>query len=360
MIIDNNVHWMPETLFSDESLLNEVLRIPPKSAHLYAQMEPIPGTDRMQFTIEQPKGYTNLNYTELDVNAEKRIKAMDIIGIDKGVLRIPCLEEWSSLEMCRKFNDMMHETVVKSNGRLYPLAIVPPWGDKDCLYELERCVKELGCVGVEMAAHYGDLHMDEPMFRTHLKKIAELDIPIVVHHTPLPAAYENIYQNDQMRRLLGRCFAQMTCLMRNVYNGLFADIPELKIIHSYMAGGWFAFSGFNGVSACESKEPFNVPVPAEFQEGLKRSHDRFTQDEVASWFKNNIFFDMCHPVPWGKKTLEFAIKTMGADHVLFGSSYPVNPPWLFGSVDFVKSLDITEEERDLVLGGNAARLFKIS
>ncbi len=359
MVIDSNMHWMPETLFTDEELLAEVMAIPPKSEQLYTQVVPIPGTDRKQLTIEQPKGYTNLNYTELDVNAEKRIEAMDMIGIDVGILRIPCLEEWSDLDMCRKFNNMMHETVEKSNGRLRALAIVPPWGTKECIYELERCIKDLGCVGVEMAAHYGSLHMDEEPFRAHLKKVAELDVPIVVHHTPLPAAYENIYQNDQMRRLLGRCFAQLTCLMRNVYNGVFEDVPDLKIIHSYMAGGWFAFSEFNEVSAIEYDEPFNVPIPPEFNEGLTRSHERYSHEQLKEWFKNNIYYDMCHPVPWGKKTLEFAIETLGADHVLFASSYPVNPPWLFGSVKFVEQLDISDEDKELVLGGNAARLFKI-
>ncbi len=358
MIIDNNVHWLPETLFSDQALLNEVLRIPPKSAGLYAEMVPIPGTDRMQFTIEQPKGYKNLNYTELDVNAEKRIKALDIGGVDKGILRVPCLEEWASLEMCRKFNNMMYETVQKNPDRLHQMAIVPPWGDKDSLYELERCVKELGCVGVEMAAHYGNLHMDDEEFRPHLKKIAELGVPIVIHHTPLPAAYESIYDNDQMRRLLGRCFAQLTCLLRNVYNGLFAEVPNLTVIHSYLAGGFFAFNGFLGVSAIDTTEP-HVDVPIEYQEGLKRSTERFTKSEVAGWFKNNIYFDMCHALPWGKEFLEFAIKAMGADHVLYGSSYPINPPWFFGGVDFMNKLDITDEERALVMGGNAQRLFKL-
>ena len=97
MVVDNNMHWMPEGMFDDENLLNEVLRIPPQSENLYAYLGKIPGTDDPQVIIEQPKGYQNLNYTDLDVNFEKRVQMMDEIGVDVGVLRIPCLEEWLSL-----------------------------------------------------------------------------------------------------------------------------------------------------------------------------------------------------------------------------------------------------------------------
>ena len=42
MVVDNNMHWMPEGLFDDEALLNEVLRIPPQSENLYAYLGKIP------------------------------------------------------------------------------------------------------------------------------------------------------------------------------------------------------------------------------------------------------------------------------------------------------------------------------
>ncbi len=68
---------------------------------------------------------------------------------------------------------------------------------------------------------------------------------------------------------------------------------------------------------------------------------------------------MSHAAPWGMETLELAIRNLGADHVLFGSSYPVRKQWLTEGVDFVRNLSITEEEKALVLGGNAQRLYHI-
>ena len=57
--------------------------------------------------------------------------------------------------------------------------------------------------------------------------------------------------------------------------------------------------------------------------------------------------------------MECAIQVCGADHMLFGSSFPVVYSWMSDGVDFVKKLDITEEQRSLITSGNARRLFKL-
>ncbi len=68
---------------------------------------------------------------------------------------------------------------------------------------------------------------------------------------------------------------------------------------------------------------------------------------------------MSHAQPWGKRGLEFAVEMLGADHIVFGSSYPVRKEWLLEGPAFVKSLDLPEEEKNLLLGGNAQRLYQI-
>ena len=350
MIIDNNVHWLPETLFQDEDLLNAFLRIPPKSSGIFAKMDKIPGTNNKQIIIEQPKGYANLNYTELDVNTDKRLATMDEVGIDKAVLRIPCLEEWMTLEMARKLNDMIAETVRAHPDRFVALAFVPPWDDNDCRNEMERCVKELGCVGVELAAHYGNMHLDEEEFRPLWRKISELGVPAVIHHTPLPAEYQSIYHIDKVRRSLGRNHAQMICITRNIFSGLFEEFPDLKVVHSYLAGGFFAFTGILNM---------RPSTKVKVKEEVTRVNNKYMGDKFDGYLKSNLFFDMCHAPPWGKDHLEFAIKVLGADHVLYGSSYPIHLGWTYEGVEFVNNLDISEDEKALVLGGNAMRLFKI-
>ena len=44
LIVDNNMHWMPETLFEDEDLMNEFLRTAPKNQGVFAKLDVIPGS----------------------------------------------------------------------------------------------------------------------------------------------------------------------------------------------------------------------------------------------------------------------------------------------------------------------------
>ena len=53
------------------------------------------------------------------------------------------------------------------------------------------------------------------------------------------------------------------------------------------------------------------------------------------------------------------MKTLGADHILYGSSYPVKMVWMTGGPGFVKELDICEEDKELILNGNAQRIYRL-
>ena len=45
---------------------------------------------------------------------------------------------------------------------------------------------------------------------------------------------------------------------------------------------------------------------------------------------------------------------------MFGSSFPVFYGWMSQGVDFLKNtVEITDEEREQVLSGNAKRLFRL-
>ena len=66
------------------------------------------------------------------------------------------------------------------------------------------------------------------------------------------------------------------------------------------------------------------------------------------------------PLPaLGKEPLELAVKILGADHIIYGSSYPVKMAWMMGGPQFVRNLDISDEEKELILHGNAERIYGV-
>jgi predicted TIM-barrel fold metal-dependent hydrolase len=346
MIIDIDMDWLPPELLSDDDLMEKYLHIVPRAYNTFAYLGTIPGTDIKQIMIEKPKGYIALNMGPESIDPKDRIAVMDEGKIDKAILRVPCFQEWLTLEMCKQVNDGMAAYAKKHKGRFHTVGVVPPWGDKASLHELERCVKELGCVGIEVATHYGTLYLDCEEFRPFFKKISKLNVPVCVRHTVLPVQYDSILNNDTFRRQFGRCQDQAIAVGREIFSDLFEEFPNLKLVHSMLGGGFFAFS------------ELLAPKTSKVKEELER-FDVKGSAQARKHLYSNIYFGITVSSAWGAPQVECAVKVFGADRLLFGCSYPVRKEWITHGVDFMNSLNVTDEERKLMLGSNAQKLFGI-
>ena len=342
MIIDANLYYIPEELFEDENMLRRFLAEVPAKDGWYAYCAPIEGGEGLkQIVLEKPKGCQNLNYAQHDYILKKQLADLDAAGADAAVLKTPCCQEWMSLELCRYFNDHMAEHAKKSGGRLFPLAVVPPYGTEENLQELERCHKEFGMNAVQLSAHYGDAYLDDERFAAFFEKLNELHMNAYVHHTPVPVEYASFYEYNNVRRSYGRIVDQGLAIGREVFSGFFEKYPNVKLVHSMLGGGFFAIRHMMFPQKAKS-------------EAVSRFESNSTAEEQ---FLDHIYFEMSHAQPWGENQLECAIRVLGADHILFGSSYPVRREWLTGGTDFVKGLAVSEEEKRMILGENAERLY---
>jgi predicted TIM-barrel fold metal-dependent hydrolase len=345
VIIDVNMHYLPEDLFTNENVLNGFLGCIPRELGEVDYLGAVPGTDTRQIVLEKPKGFENLNYAEGQYTLEVKLQDMDAAGVDLALLRIPVWQEWLPIERCRIVNDGLADMVQRSHGKLLANAVLPPWATDECVYELERCVKELGIMGVQLACHYGKRYLDDEIFKPYFKILNDLNLPVVVHHTPSPVEYMSLKDYTNLRRFYGRCVDQGIAVGRELFSGMFDEFPNLRLVHTMLGGAFYAF------------QDILLPKSSQTSEAMERF--KTDADRFKGYLENNLFFDMSHALPWGKEQLECAVKVCGADHVLFGSSYPVRREWLLKGVDFVKSLNLGEEEKALVLGGNSRRLFNI-
>lgn len=345
MMIDSNMYWLPEELFTNQELADKLLSAIPKEFGWYGYLEEIKDSDKKQFVLEKPKGYQNLNYVQGDYSLEQQLADMDEAGVDKAILKLPGCQEWLSLELCRSFNDAVVKHAKDSRGRLIPLAIVPPYSKKENLEELERCHKELGMKAIQLSAHYGDKYLDDEAFAGFFEILNELHMTAYVHHTPVPVEYQSFYEYNNVRRSYGRCVDQGLAVGRELFSGFFDKYPNIKMVHSMLGGGFFAIANLL------------FPNAAKIKEDVGRFHA--DNNQILKQFKENIYFETSHAQPWGEKQLECAVEVLGADHIIFGSSYPVRREWLTQGPAFIKALDLTEEEKELILSENAMRLYGI-
>ncbi|MBL0888340.1 amidohydrolase family protein [Myceligenerans indicum] len=345
-VVDINIHHLPEDLFSNEKIRSGFLNSAPRG---FGEIASIGTADdgKPQLILEKPKGYQNLNYVDGDYSAEAKLAAMDDAGVDYGIMRVPVWQEWLDLETCKAVNDNAAEIVKKSGGRLFSTACVPPWGGKENIYELERCIDELGVVGVQLACHYGQLYLDDEVFKPYLKVLNDKGLPVIVHHTPLPVEWRSIIDYTNLRREFGRIVDQATAVGRELFSDMFDEFGDLRFIHTMLGGNWFANADLMTPHASTKKESLN-------------RLDASGGDKIRGYLENNIFFDLTHPHSWGKHQVEAALKISGADHYLFGSSFPVFRGWMSQGVDFVQNdLEISDTDRAAVLSGNAKRLFNL-
>jgi predicted TIM-barrel fold metal-dependent hydrolase len=345
IVVDANMHWLPETLFSDSALLERFIGAVPREYGIHAKVMLVPGKELRQIVIEMPKGYEVLNYAENQYSSQDQVADMDRAKVDKAVLRLPCWQEWVDLETCKIINNGLAEHTKRNPGRFYALAVAPPWGSKESLKEVERCVTTLGFRGVQMAAHYGELYLDEEEFKPYFSFLNQLGVPVVVHHTPLPVDYQSIIKYTNQRRQYGRCIAQGTAVGRELFSGMFEAFPNLKLVHSMLGGGFFAFANML------------VPERTGFSDAVDRFQDQ--TERIRGYLRHNLYFDLSGAPQWGKAQLECAVKVLGADRILYGSSYPIRRDWFMNGLDYVRSLEISESDKLKILGANAAGLFKL-
>lgn len=345
-IVDANMHWLPDTLFTDEALQEAMMNCIPRQHGLHVRVEQVEGKNIRQIVIEEPKGYVNINYAEGQYNIDSQLEDMDKAGIDQAVFRIPVWQEWLDLECSKRINDGLADYISRGKGRFTALAVAPPWGDKATIREVERCINDLGFKGVQMACKYGDIYLDNEAFFPYFEFLNDLNVPVVVHHTPLPVDYGSILDFNNQRRQYGRCIAQGTAVGRELFSGLFDRFPNLRLSHSMLGGGFFAFVDML------------VPKP---KHSYGDAVDRFDtgRTSLRDQLRKNLFFDISGAPQWGKAQLECAIEVLGENNILYGGSYPIRKDWFFDGVDTVKGLNVSDEVKTKVLGGNAVNLFNI-
>lgn len=337
MTIDANVYWLPETFFTDATIRDRFQALVNAQPDTRATFEQVNGAGK--WMIEKPIGQGSLDYFENDYRLETQLSDMDTANVDVAILKAPGCQEWFDLSMCQWYNQQVAEHISKSHGRMCGLATVPPDGTPESLAELDHCIHDYGFVGVQVSAHYENRYLDDPKFRAFFKHVEALNIPVYVHHTPVPVEYEAIKQYPNFRRSYGRCADQIIAISRELFSNLFEDCPHLIMIHSMLGGGYFTY-----------KDMF---MPHDSGNGR---FDTASSDQIATRLAHNIYYEVSHAQPWGLDNLNIAVKQLGADHVIYGSSYPVKQVWMTKGPSFMaKALNPGDLQQ--VMSRNAERLY---
>ena len=238
--------------------------------------------------------------------ADELIESMDKDGVDIAVI---VNYGWTTHELCVETNDYILESIVRYPQRLMGFCAVQPRSLGAAIAEIERCVKG-GVKGV------GELRPDLQLFDLMDEEIMPPLVELLMKHKLILMTHAS--------EPVGHNYPGKGTIYPDMLYPFIANFPDLTIVCAHWGGGL----------------PFYVLMP-----------------EVKQAMKNVYFDTAASPFLYSPQIYNQVSQLVGADKILFGSDYPLIPQFRF--LKEIGSADLTEEEKSLILCGNARRLLGI-
>jgi aminocarboxymuconate-semialdehyde decarboxylase len=274
-------------------------------------------------------------------------KQQDEAGVDITVfgnnwIRSP--DGADSLTVVKQFNEHAAELSAKYPKRLLGLACSVPFDDDHILKETERAVKEYRLKGIMVNSSVNGEYLDSPRAAPFFQLVSQLDVPLFVHPPKFTIGNEKM-EIFRLPELLGRPFDTTLSLTRFILTGGFERFPKLKMVCAHVGGALPMLPGRLG---------FGYELRHDMSFGPWEP-DVLTRPPAS--YVQQLYLDT---VSLHAPAVQCAVETVGIDHVVYGSDFPPVPIPLKRSVDVVRELKVTEDEKQKVLGGNAAKLLGLS
>jgi aminocarboxymuconate-semialdehyde decarboxylase len=247
---------------------------------------------------------------------------------------------WAPPAFGLKLSQVYNDSLVKAH-RQYPrrfvgLAMLPMQDPRLAMEELDRIGKVPAIRGVYMATHVNGKNLDEKEFFPVYARCEELGLNIFLHPVnPLGAERMRSYY---LRNFLGNPYDTGVAASALMFGGVMDAFPRLEVILPHAGGTYPALIG---------RMDHGTTVRPETRHMTK----------APSMYLRRFHYDTISHHP---QLMVYIARLVGADRVVLGSDHPADMS-LTSPFDWVEQLtELSQSDRDLIVGGNAARLLGIS
>lgn len=323
----------------------------------FAHILPRPYLDRLEKHLDSSLDRERLRYYQAGVfgfdetltDLDARRRAMDALGdyAQVLVLAVPPLEEVGppavAADFARLANEEMAELVHRHPDQFVGFAAALPLNDVDAsIEEMERCVSELGALGVQLFSNVNGVPLDDPSLDPLLGRLETLERMAWLH--PTRSAKWPDYPTEKASDYglwwsLGWPYETAAALSRLVYSGSMERHPNLRLIAHHGGGMVPHFSARLAMGPGYRQTRDTLPRPP-----LEYFH-RFYADTAL--------FGAPHAVAC-------VVDFFGPANVLFGTDVPLGGPGVVeATIADLESLGLTPADLAAVYSGNASRLLGI-
>ena len=253
-------------------------------------------------------------------------------------------------DLAKRANDEMAELVVKYPDRFVAaLATLAMNNMNAALKETDRAIKDLKFKGVYLHTPVDEKPLDAPEFLPLYEKMAEYDLPIVIH--PMRKVDHPDYLTEKTSRynmfsLFGWPYDTTSAMARLVFSGIMEKYPNLKIVTHHLGG----------------MVPFYAERIRQFTQVMRIGEEKPVLKKDAIDYFRMFYADTAI---YGNPTaLKCGHEFFGPDHVLFGIDFPLGDTEhgdrnYRQTINAIEQMDITEEERKKIYEDNARKLMRL-
>ena len=261
-------------------------------------------------------------------------------------------------QLARAYNDTVAEDIA-GDDRFIGVAWIYLPDIQESVHELRRAVKELGLKAVKFNGGWGNGDLDNEILWPLYEEIADLNIPILLHpaarvfelqHShPWLVGSERFQGFQHFPTALGFPLTYMVSAARLIFSGVLDRFPTLKFAFFEGGIGWvpWLMHTLNAHTPGEAGVSIAVQQFFEGKERIKKAPSKyFNQFYIAA-------------VSWETYLAE-TIKGWPNHNIIIGSDFDHGDAvatWP-KTVEVIKGMkNLSEEDKEKVLGGNAMRLF---
>src|SRR5262249_2276441 len=238
--------------------------------------------------------------------------------------------------LARLVNDAFARAVADYHGLYVALATLPLCDPAASIAELRRAMEQLRFPGAMVFSNINGVALSNQRFWPVWEAAHQLGAVIHIHPTN-PVGVEAMLDYWLMP-LVGFLMDTTLAAASLVFSGVAERFPNIKWVLGHLGGA--------------------IPYLAE---RLDRGFEAFSDCRVnisrpPSDYLRKFYFDT---VNFDPRALELAVSFAGAGHVLAGSDYPHQIGSIPKMLESMKAMQVSEEERVMILGGNAKELLGI-
>ncbi|MFC1905702.1 amidohydrolase family protein [Chloroflexota bacterium] len=290
------------------------------------------------------------NHTSLDASrVELHLQFMDEAGIDMAVLSG---NVHGDLDDCRNWNNYCAKLIKAHPTRFAGFADVVPFGGEPAFDEMERAVKKLGMKGFHIYAQIEGRNLDSRELWPFYEKVSELGVPLNVHIASTLTGFDALHAPYGLYYVMAREFGICAATFRVCLGGVLEDFPNLVFIMNHFGGGISAIK--------ERMDLYMNYVGPDFPSFYK---DKTLISKSWNEYFDKLYFNMAGREV-GMAAVKCALTNINPNKLIFATDWPlnyeVNPQGVRQYISEIKELDLSPDQIDDMLGGNAARLLRLN